>query len=103
MTIAHTQTMNAYTRDDNDVADAKHGEDGGQATSMETRKHCENGGKCGQDKTKTVGTSQMLRAVKDGKVLVHAFVILPTPPLMIQGPSPFLTRLCQLTTTLPNR
>ena len=52
-------------------ADAKCGEDGKQ---------------CVQDKTKTVGTSRTLRVANDGKVLALAFVILPTPPLTIQGP-----------------
>ena len=103
MTIVYTRTANADIRDENDVADAKRGEDGGRATSMETRKRCEDGGKCGRYKTKTAGMSRMLRAAKDGKVLVHAFVILPTPLLTVQGPSPFSTHLRQLTTTLPNR
>ena len=53
------------------MADAKRGEDGGQATLMEKRKRCEDGEKCVQDKTKTVGTVRMLRAADDGKVLFY--------------------------------
>ena len=78
MTIAHGRTTNTDTRDDDDVADAKRGEDGGQATSIETRKRCEDGEKCVQDKTKTVGTSRTLRAANDGKVLVLPFIIFHT-------------------------
>ena len=78
MTIAHTQTANADIRDDNDVADAKRGEDRGRATSMETRKRCDDGGKCGQDKTKTVGTSRTLRVAKDGRVT--SFMLLLSYP-----------------------